>query len=213
MVVAGLHGDEPSGTAAARRVISGPPPARGSIVAIPAAAPEALAEGKRWAAGRSDLNRAFPVAAGKGRDRGADTSQSPCVFQDPTFDRAEALLNLIALERPALVLDLHESSRYWTEGDKPALVVPRSLEAAEIALRLLESTWLAGFSFTGPPPAGSLAAAADGILGIPALIVEVPGAMDADERIAVHLRVIRAALEILGMAPGRDTPVKSGRRE
>jgi hypothetical protein len=105
------------------------------------------------------------------------------------------------------VLDLHESDQYWTEGDGPALVVPvsagsaSSTGSAELALALLEAQGMEGFSFTGPPPVGSLVAAVDGLLGIPALLVEAPDAMMVYERIAVQLAVVRAAMRVLGTVP------------
>ena len=190
-VIAGIHGDETSGVAAARRLAAGPAPASGTIIVLPAASPEALAAAARWAPPWSDLNRAFPVPGSDRNIRGNLT--------DPTWQRADTILALIAAERPALVLDLHESDRYWTEGDGPVLVVPASPRSAELALALLELSGMEGFSFTGPPPAGSLAAATDAVLGIPALIVEVPDSLPPEERVRLHGIVINAALRLLGM--------------
>ncbi len=197
-IVAGLHGDETSGTAAAVQLAAGHAPARGTIVVIPTAAPEAQSSGQRWAPGWSDLNRAFPV---EGDDPGVRRS-----LTDPTFQRAEALFSLIIAEQPSLVLDLHESDQYWTEGEGPALVVPTSTFSTELALTLLESTGMEGFSFTGPPPAGSLVAAVDSMQGIPALIVEVPDTLFADERVRLHGLVINAALRMLGMLDTAGSP-------
>jgi len=190
-VIAGLHGDEASGPAAARLLAAGPVPARGSIIVLPVASPEALAAAARWAPPWSDLNRAFPVVGSGSGVRGDLT--------DPTYQRADALLDLISAERPALVLDLHESDRYWTEGAGPVLVVPASAHSTELALALLEAPGMEGFSFTGPPPAGSLTAAVDGILGIPAFIVEMPDSLPPEERVRLHGVVIDSALHLLGM--------------
>jgi hypothetical protein len=199
MVVAGVHGDEASGVMVARQLAAGPPPARGILILLPVASPEALAAGQRWLPGWSDLNRAFPGTAGFG---GQGSARSAYAVSDPTYQRADEILALIAAVRPDLVLDLHESDQYWTEGDTPALVVPASAgsaSSAELALALLESPGMEGFSFTGPPPVGSLVAAVDGLLGIPALLVEAPDAMVVDERIGVQLAVVRAAMLVLGM--------------
>jgi predicted deacylase len=190
-IIAGLHGDEASGTAAAVQLAAGRAPARGTIVVIPTAAPEAQSSGQRWAPGWSDLNRAFPAESGDPGVRGSLT--------DPTFQRADALFCLIMAEQPFLVLDLHESDQYWTEGEGPALVVPTSTRSTELALALLETAGMEGFSFTGPPPAGSLVAAVDSMQGIPALIVEVPDTLPAGERVRLHGLVINAALRMLGM--------------
>jgi predicted deacylase len=214
MVIAGVHGDEVSGTMAARQLAAGSPPARGRLVFLSVAFPEALAAGQRWLPGWSDLNRAFPGTAGFG---GQGSARSAYAVSDPTYQRADEILALIASVRPDLVLDLHESDQYWTEGDGPALVVPASTtstgsvnsvspeslaspeSSVELALALLESPGMEGFSFTGPPPVGSLVAAVDGLLGIPALLVEAPDALVVDERIAVQLAVVRAAMRVLGM--------------
>ena len=233
MVVAGVHGDEVSGPLAARQLASGPPPARGTLVILPVAFPEAMATGQRWLPGWSDLNRAFPQdgewgipgmvgEAGTAEAGGATRSaRSAYAVSDPAYLRADEILALIVSSKPDLLLDLHESDQYWTEGDSPALVVPASVgspesaRSAELALALLESPGLEGFAFTGPPPAGSLVAAVDGLLGIPALLVETPDALAVDSRIAVQLAVVHAAMRILGMGCletkgtvplGRDSP-------
>jgi predicted deacylase len=218
MVVAGVHGDEISGPMAAGQLASGPPPARGTLVILPVAFPEAMAAGQRWLPGWSDLNRAFPQngewgTSGTSGEAGttetggvARSARSAYAVSDPTYLRADEILALIVSVFPDLLLDLHESDQYWTEGDGPALVVPASVGSAEskcsaeVALALLESPGMEGFVFTGPPPAGSLVAAVDGLLGISALLVETPDSMAVEDRIAVQLAVVRAALRILGMA-------------
>ncbi|PKL08881.1 MAG: hypothetical protein CVV51_06620, partial [Spirochaetae bacterium HGW-Spirochaetae-7] len=103
-------------------------------------------------------------------------------------------------EHPDLLLDLHESDGSWTEGVSPALVVPSSTAASEFALSLLESPALSDFSFTGPPPAGSLVSAVDRRLAIPALLVEVPDALGRAERVAAFLAIVDTAMDVLGMA-------------
>lgn len=223
MVVAGIHGDEVSGPMTASQLAAGPPPARGTLVILPGASPEALAAGQRWLPGWSDLNRAFlqdgewgtPGMAGEPGTAEATgvrrSARSAYAVSDPTYLRSEEILALIVSIRPDLLLDLHESDQYWTEGDGPALVVPASTTlttlttsagsagSAELALELLELPGLEDFSFTGPPPEGSLVAAVDGLLGIPALLVEAPDALAVDGRIAVHLAVVHAAMRMLGM--------------
>lgn len=214
MVIAGVHGDESSGPLAARQLGSGLAPARGSLVILPVAFPEALAAGHRWLPGWSDLNRVFPES---GEFGGQDKARSAYAVSDPSYRRADEILTLIASVRPDLLLDLHESDHYWTEGDSPALVVPASTastpptgsvgfgrsvssrSSADLALSLLESPGMEGFIFTGPTPAGSLVTAVDGFLGLPALLVEVPDALSLHDRIRVHLGVVLAAMRVLGM--------------
>jgi predicted deacylase len=205
MVITGVHGDEVSGPLAASKLAAGPAPARGTLVILPVASPEALAAGQRWLPGWSDLNRAFPDADEFCAYGSTLSARSAYAASDPTYLRADEILALIVSVSPDLVLDLHESDQYWTEGDGPALVVPapagsaKSARSAELALGLLESPDLAGFGFTGPPPDGSLVAAVDGLLGIPSVLVEAPDALAVDSRIAVHLSVVSAAMGILGM--------------
>lgn len=197
LIVAGIHGNERSAPDAIRLFMAGQPPNQGTIVAVPEACPEALAVGERRAPGWSDLNRAFPDSVGRGYTRRAATNHPPLVAFDPAIVRAQALMDFIAAERPGLVLDLHESNILWTEGYGPSLVMPRNAAGAETVLRLLELPELAGFSFTGPPPRGSLAAAVNDILGIRSLIVEVPGSLCREARLAAYLRVIKAAWIIM----------------
>jgi len=178
-----MHGDETTGPAAARLLAAGRAPSRGMLLVLPEASPEALAAGTRTAPGHGDLNRAFP-----GSPEG-DSAQR----------RAAAIFRLIEREKPDLVLDLHESDEYWDEGDGPVLVIPPLVSAAEIALSMLERPDMADFGYTGNPPAGSLAAEAARLLGIPVLIVEVPDRLAPQERITVFLRTVEAAQAALGM--------------
>ncbi|MDX9958383.1 MAG: succinylglutamate desuccinylase/aspartoacylase family protein [Spirochaetia bacterium] len=211
MVVAGVHGDEASGPLAARRLASAPPPLRGTLVILPVASPEAMAAGQRWLPGWSDLNRAFPDADEYNDSGSTRSTRSAYAATDPTYLRADEILALIVSVYPDLVLDLHESDEYWTEGDGPALVVPASAaltesmespSSAELALALLELPGMEGFAFTGPPPAGSLVEAVDGLLGVPALLVEMPDSMASDDRISVYLAVVHGAMQVLGMGEG-----------
>lgn len=185
VVVGGTHGDEPSGSLAVRSLAAGPAPRTGMLVLVPEANPEALAARTRTApihapgVPGSDLNRIYP---GTG--------------PQPEAPRAAAIF---ALTRGAdLVLDLHEEGGAWPEADRPTLVV--APPAAAFAMDLLET--LAGqgptFAFTGGSPAGSLTGTA-GDHGVRAMTVEVPSRLPCRERVALHLRVVEAALAQLGM--------------
>ena len=183
LVIAGVHGDEPSGPAAARALAAGKPARRGRLLILPEANPKALAAESRAVPGRGDLNRAFP---GRG-------------FGTPAERRAAALFRMIQSARPDLVLDLHESDGTWTEGQGPFLVVPALPRAAELALAMLNVPGMEGFSYTGGPPAGSLAAESSGRLGIPALIVEIPDSVPPPRRAELHKLAVEAAMAVLGM--------------
>src|SRR5512145_2407651 len=101
LVVAGLHGDEPSGIQAAKRLSLLRRPKRGALVLLPEAHGEAIAAGTRMGGDPPvDLNRTFP---------GDEASLAGGIFA-------------LALEAD-LVLDLHESGAAWPESDQPTLVV------------------------------------------------------------------------------------------
>ncbi len=183
LVVAGIHGDEPSGVRAARALAARGPALRGRLLVLPEADPDALAAESREAPGAGDLNRAFP-----GR-----------VLGNPAERRAFALFRLVRTERPDLVLDLHESDGTWAEGEGPFLVVPALPRTAELALAMLELPGMEEFSYTGGPPGGSLAAESSRILGIPALIVEIPDTVPPARRDELHRAAVEAAMAVLGM--------------
>ncbi len=175
LVVAGLHGDEPSGIRAAK-ALKMQRPKRGALVLLPEAHGEAIAAGTRMGGDPPvDLNRSFP---------GAEDSLVGGIFA-------------LALQAD-LVLDLHESGAAWPEGDQPTLVV--SPAAAPFALELLEALERKGtrFAFTGGAPAGSLV----GELGArdrKAFVVEIPARYPLNRRVRLHRLVVETACALLGM--------------
>jgi predicted deacylase len=187
-VIAGIHGDEPSGVRAARALAARGPALRGRLLVLPEANPEALAAESREAPGAGDLNRAFPGRRLGGLAGGRDAER-----------RAFALFRLVRTARPDLVLDLHESDGTWAEGLGPFLVVPALPRAAELALAMLELPGMEEFSYTGGPPGGSLAAETVRLLGIPALIVEIPDSVPPSRRAELHRAAVEAAMAVLGM--------------
>lgn len=182
LVVAGIHGDEPSGPRAARALIARGPSLRGRLLVVPEAFPEAVAAQDRSLPGAVDMNRAFPG----GRS-------------DRASERALSLFRQIRRLRPDLVLDLHESDGTWTEGRGPVLVVPANTRAASLCLAMLETPGMEEFSFTGGPPKGSLSAEAARVLDIPVLVVEIPDDLPLERRVGLHLLAVDAALGALGM--------------
>lgn len=176
LVVAGLHGDEPSGIRAARTLAMARRPERGALVFLFEAHAEAVAAGTRMGGDPPvDLNRAFPGAEGS--------------LPDGIFS--------LALESD-LVFDLHESGAAWPESDQPTLVV--SPAAASFALELLEALERRGarFAFTGGAPAGSLV----GELGArdrKAFVVEIPARYPMSKRVRLHRLVVETACGLLGM--------------
>ena len=182
-VVAGMHGDEPSGPAAARALAAAGPPLRGRLLVLAEANPAAMAARARTAPGGRDLNRLFPGAAGAGALAG---------------EEARAAWILAALEGAGLVLDLHEEGGAWAEADLPTLVI--SPAAAGLALEMVDASRAGRFplAFTGGPPKGSLVWAL-GERGAAAMAVEAPARLAEADRIALHLAVVEAALRLMGM--------------
>jgi predicted deacylase len=187
MVVGGLHGDEPSGSAAALILIdrfAGMAPGsatglrKGILVVVPQANPFAVASGARTGPSGLDMNRLFPGSPGKSEEDGLAIG----IFK--TGGRAD------------LVIDLHEEGLAWPEANKPTIVINSA--SADLVFRLLEDPALSGFGFTGGAPEGSLVAEL-GAIDRPAFTVEVPARLPAEERIGLHLRVVTAALGLLGM--------------
>jgi predicted deacylase len=173
LVVGGIHGNEPSGAQAARLLAEGSRPKRGVLRVLPEANPEALSDQQRSSAS-GDLNRAFP----------AETPRAASIY---------------ALAQTAdLVLDLHEAGAAWAEADVPTLVMTPG--AASLAMQLLEhlNQRPPRFTFTGGAPAGSLVGAL-GAADRQALVVEVPARLPLQQRLALHRRVVEAALRLLDM--------------
>lgn len=93
MIFGGVHGDEPAGSAAANDIRHWDV-TRGTLIVVPAAAPQALAARTRTISGEGDLNRNFP---GFGESASATTG--------PT---AAALWEFVREQAPDWFLDLHE---------------------------------------------------------------------------------------------------------
>ena len=177
LVVAGAHGDESSGTAAADILVSAEFPRRGSLALVPRASPGAVESGARNAPGEADFNRSYGRADG---------------------GRAALILELaLACD---LVLDLHEAGFAWPEADFPTLVI--SPAAAFLAMDLIDALGERGlaFAFTGGAPPGSLVGEL-GDRGRAAIAVEVPSRLPPEERVALHLAVVDEAMGLLGMSP------------
>jgi hypothetical protein len=64
---------------------------------------------------------------------------------------------------------------------------------------MLELPGMEEFSYTGGPPGGSLAAETVRLLGIPALIVEIPDSVPPSRRAELHRAAVEAAMAVLGM--------------
>lgn len=184
VVIAGLHGDEVAGMAAAKRLIAARP-RRGKIIVLPVANRLAADSAVRAPYYMQDLNRAFP-----GKKTGNSTEML-----------AAAVMGVIERYRPAIVIDLHEAnSRAAPEIGETAntLILSEDGRAAEIALPVLEALAEGGetrFTFLSGAPKGSLNREVSTRLSIPVITVETDRLDALEERTQTQLSIIRLILE------------------
>lgn len=197
MVVAGVHGDECSGTGAVLDLDAWLPGAllRGAVVLVPSANPGALSAGTRGVPiGQGDLNRSFP-----GRLHG-----------DAAERLAYALWQEIAREEVACLVDLHADA----QSALPYVIVDRVIEGAPGSRGTLERQLAHLADATGLltlrefPEADyvrhalerSLAGAVVNKLGLPAITVEVgPRRFVDPEARAALLDAVRGVLADRGL--------------
>lgn len=191
VVVGGMHGDEPAGYMAARR-LAGIRPVRGRLIVIPEANRLGVQAGTRNGSHPGDLNRDFPRSK-------SDTADSVL---------AESIWALMTSVRPDYLFDLHEgydfhkvnassvgqSLIYYPTGDAASLA-----QAMQAAVNAGISQPKHRFSLLRYPVKGSLARAAGIVLGTKAMILETSRKQSLEDRIAQHVTMVRAALERLGM--------------
>lgn len=174
LVVAGVHGNEPAGWLAAEQ-IAGWTPTRGTLIVVPRANVPALAKGMRRvprsAAGagatreQRDLNRCFPMSEDEA----------------PAGALPAALWELVRELEPDYLLDLHEGHDFTQV--RPTSVgssiisdaTPGSLARAAAMIASLNDTIgdeHKRFVVKTTAVAGSLARAANEVLGVPSMILE-----------------------------------------
>jgi predicted deacylase len=192
LVTGGVHGDEPAGLLAARRLLDhGAGFAGLRLVVVPVANRPAVERGTRTAAGHGDLNRAFPGGLG-----GA-----------PIERLAHDILALIEELGVNFVIDLHESRRSIFDdaarfGDT-MIVNPHHdavLAASMLQTRLRVERPEVRIAVEGPAAAGSLVDAA-GRMGVPGIIVESDASQDLESRVAYHHTVLDGLLRGLAGPP------------
>lgn len=188
-LVAGVHGDETAGCAAAAE-LAGDRLLAGSLYILSPANVYGAKHGQRKTEEERDLNRNFP-----GDPEGCDAEQiAAAVFGD------------IEEKKPELVLDLHEAAE--TEGDRDFLgnsLICQSLDGVgDLILSLLSESertdfTSAPFTLYGSPPAGSLNRAVTEGLKIPVITVETFRGEPQETRVKNHLSVVRYILKAFEM--------------
>lgn len=192
MIVAGIHGNEPAGAAAAERIKEFPIK-RGQLIVLPRANEYGLNRGVRTDASGSDLNRDFP------RKRG-ERADTPL---------ARAIWDVVERYRPDWLMDLHEGYDYHVRNSKSVgqSVIydpngsPIATAVNHIVSRLNEvAPKNERFSIIKYPVKGGIARSASDLLGTNAMIVETNRVHDGmSQRIRYHEIAVRSLLERLGM--------------
>lgn len=169
LVLGGIHGDEPAGVDAARRLAAflgqNPQAARGRTVAILADAnPDGAVRRTRGNANGVDLNRNFPASNWQAGVMGRTNNGGTAAASEP---ETQAVLRLIERLRPDRIVSLHSTSgsRPCNNYDGPGATLAR-LMAARNGYPVVASI--------GHPTPGSLGNWAGVDRGIPVLTLELP---------------------------------------
>ena len=169
LVLGGIHGDEPAGVDAARRLAAflgqNPQAARGRTVAILADVnPDGAVRRTRGNANGVDLNRNFPASNWQAGVMGRTNNGGTAAASEP---ETQAVLRLIERLRPDRILSIHSTSgsRPCNNYDGPGATLAR-LMAARNGYPVVASI--------GHPTPGSLGNWAGVDRGIPVLTLELP---------------------------------------
>lgn len=193
-VVAGIHGDEPAGVAAAEHLARDRLTA-GRLYILSPANVEGVREGSRLFASQGDLNRAFP-----GRPDGTLVERAAFAIFEDIRDR-----------QPILVLDLHEASAPRGSGDdlRNALVCTRLDVVGDFVFEFLDVFGQKkdkdGFRLFASPPSGSINREVSDLLGIPVITVETSRDDPFSKRVQTQLVAVRFFLAHLGLME-EETP-------
>jgi len=196
MIVAGVHGNEPAGAAAAETIRHWKL-RNGKLVVIPRANVPALAAGKRLTpnldTNLSNLNRNYPRA---GESESARGEIAPVIWQ-------------IALDsKPDWLLDLHEGFDFHQLNDKSvgssviAFPLPKCTAAADLMREAVNATITNAelkFVRRDLPVDGSLARAGGEHLKIPSMTVETTSKQPMAKRVRQHEIMVHRLLAHLGM--------------
>lgn len=196
MIVAGIHGNELAGVEAAKRIASWKM-ARGRLVIIPEANPQALAARKRLIPGvgddEADLNRNFSVVG------------KAC---HPVGETAAELWRIVQKVSPDWVIDLHESINFRRVNTRNVgntiIVYPndktiKSVEKVVGAINATITEDFKKFTILKPPAKGSLVRAAAETLNAKGFLIETTRREPLQIRIHQHCLLVERFLHELGM--------------
>lgn len=190
LFVAGTHGNEIAGFAAAEELMAEIFPAAGKILWIPRANAQAIARDARTGPDGEDLNRAYP-----GDAQGSDIERL-----------AREIMDLIEREQPAAVIDMHEGRNFYgQDGSIGNSVILGATEGSFAnGLELLglvnaQNGDLPAFTFDANAPTGSLNHETSTRLGIDTYTIETAQVLDEEVRVAQQKRFVRALLQLYGV--------------
>ena len=202
VILGGMHGNEPSGVAAAEQITSWSI-GRGQLVIVPRANVLALGAKQRRTPGKlgdeGDLNRQFPKDG------------------EPTAGIATALWSLLDTYDPDWVVDLHEGFDFHRTNPKSvgSSIIHCADEQAEGLARKLIAAVDATIDQPGQrfdrlrtPIAGSLARAAWEKKGVRSMIIETTTKSHVlSHRVRQHRLLVHTLLKELGMRPSSAATV------
>lgn len=187
VIIGGTHGDELAGWKAAERILDFQIK-KGKLLLIPYANIKAVHEQKRAIEGEGNLNRCYP-----GNKDGLAMEQV-----------AFAIFSLIKENKPALVLDLHESLNFHSVEEKrlgQTLIAYPDDTSIWIGLNTIEdintriSKQRDQFDLLQGPIKGSTAWAVGEYLQIPAITVETCRKLPLETQINYQIQIVKSLIE------------------
>jgi len=190
IITGGIHGDEPAGSLAAKKLTNFTPN-KGKLFIFPAINKEGLAVNNRYYENEIDLNRSFP-----GDEKGN------------IGEKLTASLFKFINEKADMVIDLHESKYYAKENseyfgqsiiagklDRSILI---SMNVVSKANEEIENN-LEEFIINSYPAKNSLVWAVDKYIKIPSFMIETSKQMELAKRVNYHIQIVKLILEEMGV--------------
>lgn len=190
IIIGGIHGDEPAGSLAAKKLTNFTPD-KGKLFIFPAINKQGLDNNNRYYIDEIDLNRAFP-----GDDDGN------------AGEKLAARLFKFINKKADMVIDLHESKYFAKENseyfgqsiiagqhDRSILI---SMNVVSKANEEIENN-LEEFIINSYPAKNSLVWAVDKFIKIPSFMVETSKQMELEKRVDYHIKIVKLILEEMGV--------------
>jgi len=191
LLVGGVHGDEPAGSLAIKRLLDDLAIDKGKLVVIPEANKKALNQNLRYPPGGEDLNRAFTEEWG----------------ESWTAQLAKAIYGIIEKHDVNFVFDLHEARDFYRINPNSVgqtIIFNGHDEKILLAWDIAEKinpylTTLEEFIVLSPTAGNSLTRRAYEDLGLTTFIIETTRKQPMETRITQQKMVVLTALNLLGL--------------